>query len=275
MRNADYTIEARGCKAKVWRYASIESAITGFSSREEHKRIWEQWSGSGFYGADATAANAWDKALVGDSSLVERAEKLLESFSVDAHTTRTKRENWLFGAVPNVPAYLSGSPYSMRRKIKYQDDTAPLTICASLSTSAGISADLLMQRGTAILALVMKLAELRPIKLQLFHEAGNGGSTNLFQVFDVQTQPLALANACHALTSANYQRGIALCLQDLCGMPSYGPWPRNRHDIMAYRAYLQLGEEDLLIMGAHISEFNNPHEWLKKQLAKYGEQPEE
>lgn len=275
MRKPDYTTEDGGYKAKVWMYPSVEAAITGFESREAHQRIWEQWSESSFYGDNATASRAWEKATLGDSALVAEAEKLLEAFSIDAHTTRTKRENWLFGAVPNVPAYLSGSPYSMRRKVRYQDDTAPLTICASLSTSAGITADLLMKRGTAILALVMRLAELRPIQLRLFHEAGNGGSTNLFQVFDVQTQPLALASACHALTSANYQRGIALCLQALCGMPSYGPWPKNRHDSRAYREYLQLGEEDLLIMGAHISEFNHPHEWLKKQLAKYGEQPEE
>lgn len=275
MRKPDYTIEAGGYTAKVWQYPSVESAVTGFTSHEEHKRIWEQWSGASFYGSNATAANAWEKATLGDSSLVAEAEKLLETFSLDAHTTRTKRENWLFGAVPNVPAYLSGSPYSMRRKVRYQDDTAPLTICASLSTSAGISAELLMKRGTAILALVMRLAEMRPIQLRLFHEAGTGGRINLFQVFDVQTQPLALASACHALTSANYQRGIALALQSLCGMPSYGPWPGNRHDSKAYREYLQLSAEDLLIMGAHISEFNNPHEWLKKQLAKYGEQPEE
>jgi len=275
MRKPDYSTTAGGYTANIWHYPAIEAAVTAFTGPEEHSRIWNYWSYGGFYGPNATAAGAWDKTLTGDSSLVPAAEKLLEAFSVDAHTSRNKTENWLFGATPNVPAYLSGSPYSMRRRVRYQDDTAPLTIAASLSTSAGISADLLMQRGTAILALVMRLSELRPIKLQLFHEAGGHNCTNLFQVFTVQTQPLALASVCHALTSANFQRGMALCMQQLAGMPEHGPWPYNRNDTRAYREYLQLSPEDLLIMGAHINEFNNPHAWLTKQLARYGEQPEE
>lgn len=262
-----YTVDGP-VKTNVWVYDSIESSLNGFPSIEEHKRLWHAFSPS-FYGTGATFEKCREYCQFGNSALVEEANKLLDRYQVNPATLKTRRQDWLFGQVPNVPRYLNNSPYSMRRRIVTTDNTAPLNIYVGTDTSARISEDDIKRRGIAILALVIRLSEIRPVSLCLFTEASNTRGENMFGVFKVQTQPLEIATACHALTSPNWTRGVALLLDLANGTPRTGPWPRDRGNLENYRKYLNLEASDLLITGAHIDEFRNVDQWFNQQLAKY------
>jgi hypothetical protein len=83
---------------------------------------------------------------------------------------RTKQE-WepsVCGAYPIVPDYLMGIPDNMRERLDVEHDAAPLRVCLEVSYSSGVKHDAIMQRGTALAALIMRMSEERPIELVLF-----------------------------------------------------------------------------------------------------------
>lgn len=159
------------------------------------------------HGREWAGKDTWrdlcDMCYRGDKSLVGAAEKLLDQISINVETPEREWRTEPVGWFPLVPATIAGHPEDMRRLHHTQSDTNPVTIWTDSTTSAGISSDDMLKRGTAILALVMKLQRVRPVNLiqcSLF-------SDKLLTVKH-DTQPLNLATVTYALTNPGFTRRI-------------------------------------------------------------------
>ena len=123
----------------------------------------------------ADTSKSWDNGIYhdlavvlakrGDDSFVSHAEALLEKIEgeVDSHAEWVPS---IYGAYPVVPEFLAGSPSSMWRGTR-PSDASPVAVWVDLTCSGGFSAKDMEKRGTAILALVMKLQAIRPVDLYL------------------------------------------------------------------------------------------------------------
>jgi hypothetical protein len=159
------------------------------------------------YGGSWAGNTKWDnllhKCAYGDTSLVPAAEALIAKLEVSIESPEREWTTSPVGWFPSVPAYLAGVPENMRRLVHSQSDTSPIGIFIDCTTSAGISAKDMLNRGVACLALVLKLQEYRPVDLTqccMF-------SDKLLTVTH-QTRPMTLATLAYALTNVGFTRRI-------------------------------------------------------------------
>lgn len=235
------------------------------------------WSGN------VTWAEAAQLAADGDLSTVAASDAYLEKLE----TIAPLRAAWetiddVQGAVPNVPAYIVGSPLSMRRRRRTMREAAPLAIVVDLTSSAGIDANKLRKRGIAILALVRALSGRRPIELWAgcsLDRRGPGekqGAIHCYMRLD--TSPLDLAHAAHLLSHPSVPRKL---IYGACRERGYsGGWPYdNVKGPAAWRAHarevlqdvLTPGQEALFIAAPHIADkaISDPAAWLVDMIATY------
>jgi len=213
----------------------------------------------------------------GDLSGVAMADKYLSALEDTVIVSSGYRvTDDVVGAMPNVPAYLSGNPYNMRLRRRVAKESAPLAIFADLTSSASLTTKQVAQRGAAILALVRLLSQRRPIELWV--GAGLNRGTNATLVFTrLDTAPLDLARAAHMLTAETVSRGLCYGLCKV-GAKTDGGFPFG--DIDRWRKH---GRDILSRAIAHSSEvlfippvfandkaINRPAEWLSDMLAAYG-----
>lgn len=226
-----------------------------------------------WYGGES----AWDSvryAELGRLDLVPKAEKLLSELDLAIATPEPVWNPSPVGYYLDVGDYLADAPDCMRTIEFEADERAPITILATTTSSAGISADTLQKRGTVILALVMALSRIRPVNLQqlTFTHGVEGGETIITS--GINTAPLDLARACYVLTSAGFARrltyGIAEKLNRFNGM-----WP-NAYRYGQPRPYLEYlkrvltpdPSKTLIIGAAELGDelLRNPVEWVTKQV---------
>lgn len=240
-----------------------------------------------------TRDEALHSAIHGNDKLVPEAQKMLEQIqSVGIEIDRPAYMPSVCGAYPIVADFLSGAPNSMRRRMNEQSDRAPVRIYVSLSTSAGIKAEAIAKRGTAILAFVMALSAMRPVELfavtSLDAVQYNSGIVSC--VVRIPANPLELSTACHALTAASFPRslGYSLCHQHdgSNGDTSTGGWPwgvrptseqgRAVHEA-AFRHCYGLEPQDIYVPPVFLNDalVNEPVKWINDALAKYRSNPEE
>lgn len=257
-----------GAKVTILR-AESPAAIVRDSENVKAIRSHMGHFGYSFYGGESSDA-AIRKTIEGDNALVERARTMLDKFSLTAHTIRTRNVADIVGGCAIVPAVLAGHPLSMLHRKRVREESAPLNVYVSLTSSGGINANELLTRGVAVLALTMKLVETRPVNLFVFSELGQGRSHDVYLIAPINTRPLDLASSAYILSSAGFSRGVCYSVQQAHG--AGGNWP-SRREKAGYTAFLRnlfnMGPDDLLIESAHIDSFRNPEEWLKQQLAKY------
>lgn len=217
---------------------------------------------------------ALNVARKGDLSGVAASDALLEEMEYPLATERRTWEDAMAGAIPNVPAFIAGRPLAMRRKIRAASDAAPIAIIADLSTSGSIDAKQARRRGAAILALVRALSQRRPIELWV--TAGldaNYGEDAGFISVRIDTAPLDLAHAAHALTHVGFPRRILYGLAKEFGFS--GQWPFNSHRALTrsemeacFAPAFAHASETLCLPGihGHDESLTNPQEWLRKQI---------
>ncbi len=155
------------------------------------------------------------KAIQGDDTNVAQAQALIER--IEHETPETPVSAWVpnvFGAFPCVPEYLAGNPFCMRSRVSVADESNPIALYVPISAMAVVSAETIVQRGLACLALTLRLQSYRPVELYLYH----GWEDDILQVIKVETRPLALDTACFAMTSAAF-------LRKLCFVGAYQECP--------------------------------------------------
>lgn len=221
----------------------------------------------------------------GDLSAVPESDALLaklESYTAMPSTRAVWRDD-VAGYFPNVPAYLAGSPMSMRRRVREENTSAPLAIIPDLGISGGITALQTRARGTAILALTRALSGCRPIELWAADmgaadEHGPYSQRNCVVVAcRIQTTPLDLSSACYALTHPAFVRQVLFGLEGKYH-GFIGGWPfgigralkRDEMERIMAPAFPQVSET-LCLPGLHLTDesVTNPLAWLKRQIAEH------
>lgn len=231
------------------------------------------FSGDSWYGRE-DKATALRKLVTGDNALVAPSERLLAELSdCLPHTQRYVNIADVVGALPNVPAYLSGNPVNMRRRARVARDDAPISVVCDVTSSAGISAGDLLARGTALLAFVRVLSEHRQVSLWcgIGLNVHSGSSMVLWRI---DTTPLDLARAAHLLSAPSVGRGLGYELSHKLHA-SGGGWPFGAHSKQAEtgeaRLSALLGEQVHFIPPLFLRDelVTAPLAWLKRELTRY------
>jgi hypothetical protein len=222
----------------------------------------------GAYFGHETAADSIAKAISGDPARVADAERLLSQISAEIDVPERPWIADCAGAYAVVPDFLAGMPDCMRRRDTVEQDESPVRILCSVAASMTLDADTLMRRGCAVLALVIALSRIRPVELSVYCAVADDDAESVI-VAAINTQPLDLATAAYALTSAGFARRLCYNLsrhhhfgRKRCGL-SFAPAADD-----ALRA-----TADLVIGAARASDpmIDQPVAWVNEQIAKLRE----
>lgn len=260
---------------RIQHYASLSALAADAASRKaaRHETHEDAWYGN------ETAAQSLRLAVTGDDRLVAQAEAIIAKLDAAIDAPNRELIADCVGAYPVVPDYLMGMPECMRRRAAVPNEASPIAIWVCLTSSGRVTTATLLQRGVAILALTMALAQTRPIDLHVFN-IGRRGETESVITAPLNTRPLDLASACYALTSPGFCRRLCYGLAQELHIGVGGiKWPEGYvGDKAAYLAGVvaRMGGEparDLIIDGAHSGDamLSDPIAWVNAQIARFRE----
>lgn len=256
----------------------LKAIELGVFDSKEHR--WYRIPDIEWYGGE-TIDDVRRKSETGDVELVPEAEKLLSKLETTIEVRRKIWERAPAGAFGVVPDVIAGLPTPMRRLVHTADDHAPITVLSIVTCSAGIGAKTLRKRGTAILALVMALSQIRPVSLHAVSIGdGTGARGESVVCARINTAPLDVATAAYTLTSAGYVRRLCYGIQtELGGCRGY--WPdKFRYGNFAtgggYYDYLaqQLSPDPvntLVIPAAQLHDpiLKDPVQWINNSVRRF------
>lgn len=262
-----------GCKVHHWRFDSMSELADMVQSNKKYiENACTSWAGG------HTREQAILAAREGDMSAVAESDAMLAE--MEQYELATVKARWIddvAGSIANVPAFIAGHPLSMRRKVRASSDAAPLAIIADLSTSAGITSKQARIRGISILALVRALSQRRPVELWLTAGLGADSDRNAcFITVKVDTAPLDLAHAAHALSHVGFPRHLLYGL-GRGEFNFYGGWPfsggaltRQQMEACLAPAFTHV-TETLCLPGIHVKDpcLEDPKAWLAKQISDH------
>lgn len=233
-------------------------------------------SGS-FYGG-MTWQEAVSSCYSGDLSLVAAAEALLDKIDASVEVERRLWSPSLYGAFPSVPDFLAGAPDCMRRLRPDPSDVSPVNIYVSTTSSAGISAETMLKRGVAIIALLLKLQQVRPVSLSLLAELHGQSDGACIECIRLESSPIDLSTACFAICRVGFARHLTYGVAQVMDRFN-GGWPngyRSEHWATEIRQRVGMVEQDLYIPAATAWDpiITDPVAWVNAQVAKYGTETE-
>lgn len=212
------------------------------------------------------------KATIGDPGLVAASEAMLQRIEDQVPMSRAWRNlDDVVGAIPNIPAFLAGHPQCMRRRERTRKDTAPLCIYMDLTSSGGISAKHIAQRGITLLALTRVLVEHRPVELWVGASLGHDGASGT-TAWRIDTAPLDLARAAYHISATAMSRtfGYQMC-RVKCSVG--GNWPFANYTLHCDTAERRLaavlpGREIMYIPPIYLGDSMtaDPVGWVKRVL---------
>lgn len=249
--------------------------LSGSYRLRAQDRCSDEWAGG--LGYEATLRVARD----GDPSLVAASDALLSRYEDMAPASRRVRTvASVCGGAPNVGAYLAGSPVSMRRRQAMLDDAGPLTLVVDVASSAGITTEQLMRRGSAVLALARVLQSARPVSVYVgVSLCARSDRSKACHVYGKLDDPLDLSRAAWALSSPGFPRGLLYATgEEVLRGSGTVSWPYDSaarlmrlhaHEILSR---VLSGTEILFVGAAFLDDQNvkNPEQWLADMLAEYG-----
>lgn len=218
---------------------------------------------------------------LGDEKLVASSEKMLSKIEDQVPMS----QGWInvddvVGAVPNVPAFLAGHPQCMRRRRRVAKDNSPLVIYMDLTSSGGINAGDVQNRGIVLLALARMLVEHRAVELWVGASLGGHGKSGTV-AWRIDTTPLDLARASYHVAATAMSRLFGYELNKRL-QGTGGGWPFGDYDLHCRAAPERLrsvmGWGELLYvppiyMGDKMT--SDPVRWVKRVLTQYTGQAEE
>lgn len=256
------------------RFESIPAFVDAASKAPEHK-----FGESASWYGNITFKRAQKLALAGDESLVPKAQDLLDKLETTDVETRGRR--WSpapCGAYPVIAEVLAGEPMCMRMPLQADYDTAPLNVYVGINCSAIIDAEQTLNRGVAILALIMKLQQVRPVTLRLIttmHGVSDGNC-----VFDITlgSTPLDLSVACFTLTHTGFDRHLTHSLAKHLDKFN-GKWAKlGWLDTPQLRKYVGMSDKDLYVPPSHATDtqvLTDPLSWVNDKVKHYTQQEQE
>lgn len=263
------------------RFESWQSFVVKCEKLKDGSYNFNEGNNSEWYGR-ISYNKALDLARKGDESTVKDADKILDKLAaVYMGAEITQWMPSIQGAYPMVPEYLAGEPQCMRR-IAPTGDVSPINIYVSTTCSAAMSAKQMLKRGVTILALVLKLQQIRPVELFLFAETHGTTDGSFFQVIPVDSKPLSIAHAAFGLTHVGFTRRLTYTMANARdhfngSWPSgykYGDWnPKSPYNQKVAQA-IGLSDQDLFIHSAHVQDklITDPIAWVNEQVTRYNTQ---
>jgi hypothetical protein len=213
----------------------------------------------------------------GDTRAVERSQKLLHRI-LDT-LPETERPLWQpspCGAFPIVPEVLSGHPTPMRARRMDTNASNPVRLWVVLTSSAGVPQGTLQERGAALMALLSKLSEIRPVEMWAVIILDGKPDGEGVAAIRLPSDPLSTAHCAYALTSSGFTRGFGYdWLHAHHG--STGSWPRgykysSKDDdpyLTGLKRRLGGAPHDLIIEPAKLSNArisSDPAGWVNDQI---------
>ncbi len=142
----------------------------------------------------------------GDDLAAIEIEKVMSK--IESHlliTTGASISDDIIGAVPNVPAFLTGCPVNMRTRRSMKTGKGPISLFLETTTSSGFNGRERIGRIAAMMALARALMVHRP--LNLWFNITWGGMGKLTQTaIQIETNPIDLSRV--AAFCANIDQGI-------------------------------------------------------------------
>ncbi len=216
------------------------------------------------------------KCFHGETAHIPEAERILAQVDAGIEIMAPAWKPSVYGAYPMVPEFLAGAPDCMRVLHDELQDHSPVTVFVASDLSIGVTQAMMLKRGIALLAMVMKLNAERPIKLAMISEnmTRNLAEEHLI-IVEIPTQPLHLATACFALTNRAFAQSLAypVC-SDTGGSVR---WPSNYDEgSPRWESYLRgkgiLGPKDLYFKAAYLldgEQYTNPVPWVNAQIDRF------
>lgn len=165
-----------------------------------------------FYGITADkmkplTKNGWDEGIKKSDEILSYIE---DKVKVDTQAFRVMGSP--AGGAVNVPATLANSPMSMRLRRKVIEETNPINVYIDIGASCATDKKHMMLRGSANLALVRVMSQVRPVVLNLINgfsnsQKGSGYYTNSVNI-RIDTTPIDLATASFYLTRPEMLRRV-------------------------------------------------------------------
>ena len=263
-------------KQKIYRmdYPSL-GAFARDCKEAQVARKYSHGSDASWWGGDSMST-LLDKCIAGEEKHIGAANAMLEQLRDEIEI---ERPQWGFsqaGAFADVPAFLAGEVECMRRLHSDPSVTAPVRIYFDPTSSAVLSADALMKRGTAALALAMALAQIRPVELWTFSDIEAKGDDLSLICAKIQTNPLMLSEACFALCNPGYARALTYGLAEVrTGFTGGWGFGENHMGAAArsqmMREALRADPNDVVIAGAHCEDelVHDPLGFIRRELARF------
>lgn len=246
-----------------------ECKEAGVSSKYSHGGSASWWGGDSLSTLEA-------KCVSGETTHVAAAEALLEQLRDEIEVPRPQWAPSPFGAFPNVGEFLAGEIDCMRLMANDPSQTAPVRVWYDPTSSAAISHEDLVKRGTAALALAMALSQIRPVELWTFSDLDAKRDGLALICAKIQTAPLMLSEACFALCNPGYARGLTYGLaerrMDFQGMWGFGDYCQDateRAELM--RAALGAAKEDIIIPGISARDelVKDPLAFIRREIKRH------
>lgn len=229
----------------------------------------------GYAGAwGGTWAGAIRHARNGNPSCNDEINALVDKVQCELPSTQDVWTPDVAGVCPIVPAAIAGLPDNMLRLDQQETSGVPLRIFVSLCLSGGCDNHVIRKRGIAINALLQALSARRPTELMLFGDMGGRGYL-VTPVIRIQSMPLDQSTLTGALTDEQFLRQLLFAFAH-ANSNWHGGWawdtPPNYGDAhKRTRAAMGANSEDLLILGAYLSEsdliIRDPLAWVQQQVA--------
>lgn len=161
---------------------------------------------------DNTYKTLADRIEAGDDLAAAEIEKITSK--IESHllmTTGSAVRDDVMGAVPNVPAFLTGSPLCMRTRHNAKTGRGPISLFLETTTSSGFSGRERITRIAAMVSLARALSIHRP--LNLWFNVTWGGLGRLTQTsIQIETNPIDVSRI--AALCANIETVNSLGSQD-------------------------------------------------------------
>lgn len=223
--------------------------------------------------------------MAGDDLAAKEIEKAMSK--IESHlliTTGSAVQDDIQGAVPNVPAFLSGCPVNMRTRRTAKTGRGPISLFLETTTSSGFHGRERITRIAAMMALARALMVHRPINLWFNITWGGIGKLTQTAVM-IETNPIDLSRV--AAFCSHIDNGVNHCgmLDSQRQSSKFGEengfmWGSWAYEIpilerkfageilgrvispgseIAYLPAGLLGEDDL----------RNPEQWVERMLQKF------
>jgi hypothetical protein len=212
------------------------------------------------------------RATLGDNSLVVGASTLLDKLQINTgEVTAFKTVLGVSGGAVCVPAFLTNHPESMLGRQRRPHNTRQVNIYLNTTSSAGVSGDALLRRGTAVLALLEGL-RMQQVAVDLFlvstlDKYNNRNNGCEYSVIELPSRPLDLATVGFAVAHPAFTRNLVYGLHRKLGFA--GGWATDS-SVLGVRKALGLAPQDVYIdkVYGHEENITNPQAWLDKHMSQ-------